>query len=115
MVEVSVTINGRDYRIACDDGQEEHVERLAAGVDKRIGELVASLGRQVGDTTLLVMASLLIADELGDLRAELERVNAELAGAREAGASAGTDPGDDGALQATAQRIEDIVARLENI
>ncbi|MFQ5984812.1 MAG: cell division protein ZapA [Alphaproteobacteria bacterium] len=113
MAEVTVTINGRGYRIVCDDGQEEHVERLAARVDKRVGDLVASVG-QVGDGRLLVMASLLIADEVSDLGAELERVKSELAGGRESGSLAVTDGGDIAALDAAARRIEDIVARLES-
>ena len=65
MALVTVTINGRDYEIACDDGQEAHLSRLGTYVDKRIGELVAAVG-QVGGARLLVMASLLLADELSD-------------------------------------------------
>ena len=71
MAQVSVTINGRKYPIACDDGQEAHLSRLAAYVDRRIGELVAAVG-QVGDAHLLVMASLLVADELSDAYTEIE-------------------------------------------
>ena len=65
MSQIDVTVNGRSYSIACDDGQEDHLRDLAAYVDKRVQELVATLG-QVGDLKLLVMASLLIADELSE-------------------------------------------------
>ena len=65
MAQVDVAINGKSYRIACDDGQEDHLLQLAAFVDQRIQELVASVG-QVGDARLLVMASLLISDELSE-------------------------------------------------
>ena len=65
MAQVDVTINNRSYRIACDDGQDEHLTQLAEYIDARVQELVATVG-QVGDARLLVMASLLIADELSE-------------------------------------------------
>ena len=65
MAQVDVTVNNRSYRIACDDGQEEHLKELAEYIDSRVQDLVASVG-QVGDARLLVMASLLIADELSE-------------------------------------------------
>lgn len=65
MAQVDVTINDRSYRIACDDGQDGHLIELAQYVDSRVQELVSSVG-QVGDARLLVMASLLIADELSE-------------------------------------------------
>lgn len=71
MSEVSVTINGRRYQIACDDGQEAHLTRLAIYIDQRVTELVAAIG-QVGEGRLLVMASLLIADELSDAYSKME-------------------------------------------
>ena len=70
MAQVDVTINDRAYRIACDDGQDGHVSQLAEYLDSRVQELVSSVG-QVGDARLLVMASLLIADELSETIAEL--------------------------------------------
>ena len=54
MAQVDVTINDRSYKIACDDGQEEHLTQLAAYVDGRVQELVSSVG-QVGDARLLVL------------------------------------------------------------
>ena len=71
MAHILVDINGRRYEIACDDGQEANLTRLAAYVDKRVRELVAAIG-QVGDDRLLVMASLLVADELSDAYTELD-------------------------------------------
>ncbi len=70
MAQVAVQINGRSYQIACDDGQEAHLKRLGDYIDNRVQELVAAVG-QVGDARLLVMVSLLIADELSDAHAEL--------------------------------------------
>ncbi|MAI49396.1 MAG: cell division protein ZapA [Rhodospirillaceae bacterium] len=65
MSEVEVAINGRKYQIACDDGQEAHLNRLGEYVDRRVKELVTAVG-QVGDSRLLVMVSLMIADELAE-------------------------------------------------
>lgn len=70
MSQISITINGRDYSIVCDDGQEQHLSRLAEYLDKRVAELVDSVG-QIGDARLLLMVGLLIADELSDAYAEL--------------------------------------------
>ena len=67
MAQVDVAINGRSYQIACDDGQEAHLSQLGQYVDKRVRELVSAVG-QIGDSRLLVMASLLIADELASER-----------------------------------------------
>ena len=69
MAEVEVAINGRSYLMGCDDGQEEHLLLLAEEVGRRVEDLVATVG-QVGDARLLLMASLLIADELYDARAD---------------------------------------------
>lgn len=71
MASVTVSINGRRYEIACDDGQEAHLTRLSRYVDQRVKELAAAVG-QIGDSRLLVMTSLLIADELTDVRSELD-------------------------------------------
>lgn len=72
MAQIDVTINGRNYQIACDDGQEAHLEQLGEYVDRRVRELVAAVG-QVGDSRLLVMVSLLIADELAETYAQLKK------------------------------------------
>ncbi|MEZ5648499.1 MAG: cell division protein ZapA [Alphaproteobacteria bacterium] len=77
MTQVTVVINGKSYRVACDDGQESHLLALAALVDSRVTELVSSIG-QIDHTRLLVMASLLIADELGDAQGESAHLKEEL-------------------------------------
>ncbi|MHA1108668.1 MAG: cell division protein ZapA [Alphaproteobacteria bacterium] len=65
MAQLDVSVNGRSYRVACDDGQEDHLRQLAEYVDRRVMELVGAVG-QVGEARLLVMASLLIADDLSE-------------------------------------------------
>lgn len=104
MAEVDVTINGRSYRIACEDGQENHLMQLAQYLDKRVQSLVETVG-QVGDARLLVMAALLVADDLADAHARLE------------GRGGAADPEPDQAaivasLERLAERIEGIADRL---
>ena len=104
MAEVSLEINSRKYQISCDDGQEEHVGRLGNYVDNRVKELVASVG-QVGDANLLVMVSLLIADELSEAYAELEVVSSS-----EKGAAAMMLAED-----SLSSQIDNLAGRVENI
>ncbi len=109
MAQVSVSINDRRYQIACEDGQEAHLSRLATYVDKRIGELVASVG-QVGDAQLLVMVSLLIADELSDAYGETETMRAADQGAAARFEAEETLSAN---MDALADRIENVAVRLK--
>ena len=67
MGQVDIAINGKTYRIACEDGEEQRLSNLAAMVDAHVHDLIEQVG-QIGESRLLVMASLLIADEFVDLR-----------------------------------------------
>jgi len=69
LAQVDLLVNGQSYRIACEDGQEDRLVDLAAMVDEKVSELVNQIG-QVGSNRLLVMAALIIADELVDLKNE---------------------------------------------
>jgi cell division protein ZapA len=73
MAQVIVTIAGRTYRMACDDGEEARLEQLARDFDARITGLRTSFG-EIGDQRIIVMAALTLADEL----AEAQRQTAEL-------------------------------------
>src|SRR3989442_3672191 len=83
MSQVSVTINGRKFRMACEDGQEARLTHLAAELDQRIEQLRASFG-EIGDTRLTVMAALTVADELAEVSGKLRRLETELAGLQDA-------------------------------
>ena len=74
MPQVNVTINGRQFRMACEDGQEDHLTRLARELDARIEMLRAKFG-EIGDTRLTVMAALTVADELGEMTAAAARAS----------------------------------------
>lgn len=108
MAQVTVTVNGRRYPISCDDGQEAHLARLGAYIDKRVGELVAAVG-QVGDAQLLVMVSLLIADELSDAYTDLDSLKSD----DDAAARADAEDRVADLMDRLAQRVERIAERLE--
>jgi cell division protein ZapA len=72
MGQVSVPVNGRSYAITCEDGQETRIRRLAQYVDAKVAEFVGSVG-QVGEARLLLLAALVVADELSDANDALER------------------------------------------
>jgi len=108
MAQVTVTINDCKYNVACDDGQEAHLARLGGYIDRRVTELVAAVG-QIGDAKLLVMVSLLLADELSDTYTEMEK----LKGGKGAAAAADAEEKLVKSLEKCAQRIEGIAERLE--
>lgn len=111
MAQTSVRINGRAYAIACDDGQEAHLARLAEFIDKRIGQLAAAVGR-ADDSRLLVMASLMVADELLEAQAELRAARAE-ASESPAMATAAAEDAVARRVERIAERIEGLAAKLE--
>ena len=78
MAQVTVTIAGRTYRMACGDGDEPRLERLAALFDGKIDEMRGAFG-EIGDMRLHVMAALTIADEFDETRQRLEALESELA------------------------------------
>ena len=66
MPEISIKINGRNYPVTCEEGEEEHIIRLGRYIDKRVKDLANNVG-QIGEAHLLVMTSLVIADELSEM------------------------------------------------
>jgi cell division protein ZapA len=73
--QVNVTINGRQFRMACEDGQEAHLQQLAKDLDDRIVALRGQFG-EIGDARLTVMAALLVADDLAETGKKLWRPSA---------------------------------------
>lgn len=114
MAQVTVTINGRKYQIACDDGQEEHVAGLAQYIDKRAGELVADVG-QVGDARLMVMVGLLIANELSEAYDKLDKLGAggETVKSDPVSLQASIDQAVGAEIELLAERLESIAERLK--
>jgi cell division protein ZapA len=117
MAHVSVTINGRQYRMACDDGQEHHLARLAHDLDQRISNLRTTFG-EIGDMRLTIMAALMVIDELSEQRQRLHRIESELTSLQHARAAAAdrsevVEADMAAALTSAAERIEKAVRLLE--
>lgn len=117
MPQVVVTINARSYAVACGDGEEEHLLRLASKVDERVTSLARDVG-QVGDARLLLMAALLMADDLEQAEGQASQAEAELMGARQAKAdaedrAAQIETKSAAYVERLAQRVEAMAARLQ--
>ena len=109
MSDVTLTINRRAYKVACDDGQEDHLRSLGRLVEERVGELVESMG-QIGDQRLLLMASLLFADDANGTRDALKAAQ-DKADALSAGKKAEDEAA--GAIEDLAAKIEALAGAIE--
>ena len=116
MAQVNATIADRQYRLACEDGQEEHLQALAKNLDERIEELRKKFG-EIGDTRLTVMAALTVADEFSEATRRIRLLEEEVAALRDArvvgsdrakAASAAVV----GAFNSAAERLEGITKKL---
>ena len=103
MGQVTVSIGGRNYALACRDGEEDHLTELASMIEGKIGGLTASVGT-MSEPRLLLMAGILIADELFESRK------------RAAAASSGCSLGavEDERVMAVAERLEALADSLED-
>ena len=112
MAQVSVRIAGRVYRMACADGEEEHLTGLAARLDARIDELRDSFG-EIGDGRITVMAALTIADQLGETERRVAALEAE--NDRLRGEGAGHDARTAALAEALAGALGDAAARIDRV
>lgn len=116
MTQVTVTINGRQFRMACEEGEEPRLARLAEDLDQRISRLRERFG-EIGDTRLTVMAALTLADEFAESNEKLKRLEPELAALQDlrvqaAERASATQAAVSAALNSAAERIEGITRRL---
>ena len=79
MATVAVTIAGRSYRMACGEGEEAHLQDLGRHVDVTLAGLRKGFG-EVGDTRLVIMTAITVADELFETRRRLAEAEEKLAG-----------------------------------
>ncbi|WP_426613495.1 cell division protein ZapA [Bradyrhizobium sp. McL0616] len=82
MSHINVTINGRQYRMACEEGQEVRLLKLAESLETRIESLRGKFG-EIGDARLTVMAALTVCDELVDAGNRIRTMEQELAELRD--------------------------------
>ena len=77
MAQVMVTIDGKAYRMACEEGQEGHLTELAEGFDRYVGHLKTQFG-EIGDLRLTVMAGIMVMDELSEVTRRLKAIESEV-------------------------------------
>ena len=77
MAQVQVNIDGKLYRMACDDGQEEHLRSLAAKLNGKVSDMKVAFG-EIGDMRLTVMAAITIADELAEAHQQMSQMKGEI-------------------------------------
>jgi cell division protein ZapA len=110
MSHINVTINGRQYRMACEEGQEVRLLKLAESLESRIQNLRGKFG-EIGDARLTVMAALTVCDELLDANNRIRGLEVELETLRIVRVTAAdrawaTQTAVANALNAAAERIE---------
>ncbi len=110
MPNVIIQLGGREYKVACDVGEEDHVRVLAQDIDDRVQQLVFRMGPR-GEAILLVMVALMMADELGEVKKEIGRLREEITHTSQSFER--TKLIEMG--EAVSLSVEDIAARIEKI
>ncbi|MFC5066413.1 cell division protein ZapA [Flaviflagellibacter deserti] len=105
MAEVNLLIAGKSYRMACDDGQEPHLQGLAEQIDGKIADMRESFG-EIGDMRLTVMASIVVADELAEARRRIKALEGDIERLRNA---------DDNALAANEAEQDEAAKLLDRV
>ncbi len=112
MAQVSVTINGRQYRMACDNGEEERLFGLARRFDGFVGELKGAFG-EIGDQRLSVMAGIMAVDQLSEAERRIRDLEAELESLRDTRNT--LLERSESAESELAQRIDGAASRIETL
>lgn len=112
MPQITVQVNDRPYTMVCDEGEQDHISELAEFLDREVIELKGKFG-QVGDSRLLMMAGIVVADKLSEALNQIETLREEVQGLRDARAvaverSKSSDDTIAEKLEAVAGRIEDL-------
>jgi cell division protein ZapA len=117
MAQVNVTISGKTYRMACDDGEEAHLTGLAERLNRSVEQLRARFG-EIGDQRLTVMAAITIADQHAETERRLLAAEAEIAALEDAhadlvGRHDAAEANVVGTIASLADRLEDIADRID--
>jgi len=110
MAQVNITISGKTYRMACDDGQEDHLTALGERLNHTIDQLRERFG-EIGDQRLTVMAAITMADQNSESERRLRRLEGELTGLEEARAA--VVERQETTESRLAQSLESVAIRLE--
>lgn len=112
MAQINVVIAGRTYRMACADGEEDHLKGLAARLDGKIDELRGSFG-EIGDNRITVMAAITMTDDLSEAERRIAALETELDSLR--GDRAGFDAKTAAMAEAVAEALGDAAARIDRV
>ena len=113
MAQVNVMINGYSYTLGCEDGQEPHLLAMAAQVETRM-DTIKALGTSTSEQRLLVLAALLLADELHDTKSEIEKLRARLTKPGKGKAEVASDVEASRKLGLLAERAEQIANGMDH-
>jgi len=102
--QVTVRVNGYSHTIGCKDGEEGHVQTLAQQIEDKV-RLIRGMGGQFSEARMLLHVALLLADESGDLRQEIDRLRS--------GQPSSADPQLADRLARIAERIEGLAQTLD--
>lgn len=112
MPEVNVDINGRKYRMACEEGQEQHLLDLAERFNQHIDSFKGTFG-EIGDNRLTVMAGIAVLDELAEAERQIAALKQDVAGLTQAGEALSHEAED--IERKFAKRLNDAARKLEAI
>ena len=107
MAQVVVTIDGKAYRMACEEGQESHLEGLAQNFDRYVGHLKSQFG-EIGDLRVTVMASIMVMDELSEAQRRVGELEKQLEAIRQQGDNAAS------AAEKSDQALAGMIAELSS-
>jgi cell division protein ZapA len=110
LAQVTIKLNGYSYTVGCEDGQEQHLTAMAGQVENRI-ESIKALGGSSGEARVLVLTALLMADEIFDLRIEMEGLRSAAPGPAARAGKGDTEMNK--RVRRMAARAEQIAADLE--
>lgn len=105
MAQVTVSIDGKAYRMACEEGQEQHLIDLASRFDRYVGHLKGQFG-EIGDLRITVMAGIMVMDEMTELSRQVAALTAEVEGLRQ---------NRDGTASARDERDQQLAAVVEEM
>lgn len=112
MPMVDITVNGRRHAVQCGDGEEARVKGLAAYLDRKIAELAAD-GAKIGDARLMLLASLMVADELSDAYDKIKELEKNRRDVPPPGAEAENERRAAATIEQVAEQLNAVAAELE--
>ena len=112
MAQVTVTIAGKAYRMACGEGEEAHLQGLARQIDERMESLKRNFG-EIGDQRLTIMAAIVVADQLAEANRRIAELEVELVNIKSDASDRLTDQ--DRRTDLLADSIDAAAVRIERI